>query len=94
MTNQCVSLIHGGTYTDKDDGFDYLVSTLTGDVFHDVPHFDNKGRQIVRLGIDVTLPFNIYCFGEHMTFTKIGKRVNNIFELRMFNGRMMIFQID
>ncbi len=94
MSNLPVSVIPGGTCRGKDDGFDYLVSTLTGDVFHDVPHFDQKGRKIVRLGRDVSLPFNIYCFGHHMRFTEIGERQNDMFELRIFNGRMMLFRID
>jgi hypothetical protein len=79
---------------DKANGYDYLIFSLTGDVFHDVPHYDNKGRPIVRLGDKVTLPFNICVDGHNMTFYAIGDQRDNMFELRMCNKRMMIYRID
>ena len=79
-----------------DNGFDYrdpkTVCFPQNDL--ELPFIDEKGRPIIRLGSDVSLPFRIYCFGRDLIFTHVGQQHENKYELRQQNSRFLIYRID
>lgn len=85
-----------------DDGFDYRdpnpkqLFSLSSNASTDaqVPFRDEHGRSIIRLGRDVSLPFRIHCFGHDMTFENVGDRRDDMYELRQYNGRYLIYRCD
>ena len=80
-----------------DDGFEYrhFEGTQFQDASDPGPHSDEYGRDIIRLGRDVTLPFTIHCFGHSMTFTEVGQQADGMYELeRIESGRFVLKRID